>query len=197
MAGPVDDGESWKLGDIIKDSNGKEWKIVKLGSGVTRSHKDDADGNLLYDDIGVDMIVLQFAEPSKKVKKGRKWEMIEGAREQVIINIMDDRFVNLSDDVRRRIDLRKADESLLSTEIDPSVRESFVADRSTIASSIGTCDSNHLDNDDNSFNTDWIAVEAEEAIGMINDGEENTLLEAVTSSSNSNETEMRELHQLW
>jgi hypothetical protein len=42
-AGPVDDGESWNLGDIVKDSNGKEWKIVKLGSGVTRSHK-DADG---------------------------------------------------------------------------------------------------------------------------------------------------------
>jgi hypothetical protein len=156
MADPVDDGESWKLGDIIKDNNGKEWKLVKLGSGVTRSHK-DADGNLLYDDIGGDMIVLQFAEPSKKVKKGRKWEVIEGAREQVIINIMDDRFVNLSDEVRRRIDLRKADESLMSTEIDPSVRESFVADRSTIASSIGTCDSNHFDNDDNSFNTDWIA----------------------------------------
>jgi hypothetical protein len=58
--------------------------------------------------------------------------VIESAREQVIINIMDDRFVNLSDEVRRRIDLRKANESLLSTEIDPSVRESFVADRSTI-----------------------------------------------------------------
>jgi hypothetical protein len=39
---------------------------------------------------------------------------------------MDDRFVNLSDEVRRRSDLRKADESLLSTEIDLSVRESFV-----------------------------------------------------------------------
>jgi hypothetical protein len=39
---------------------------------------------------------------------------------------MDDRFVNVSDEVRRRIDLRKADESLLSTEIDLSVRESFV-----------------------------------------------------------------------
>jgi hypothetical protein len=62
-AGPVDDGESWNFGDIVKDSNGKEWKIVKLGSGVTRSHK-DADGNILNDNIGVDMIVLQFAEPS-------------------------------------------------------------------------------------------------------------------------------------
>jgi hypothetical protein len=67
-ARPVDDGESSHLGDIVKDSNGKEWKTVKLGSGVTTSHK-DADGNIPYDDIGVDMIVLQFAEPSKKVKK--------------------------------------------------------------------------------------------------------------------------------
>jgi hypothetical protein len=93
-------------------------------------------------------------------RKSRKWEVIKGAREQVIIDIIrtsHDRFVNLSDEVRRCIDLRKADESLLSTEIDPSVRESFVADRSTIASSIGSCDSNHFDNDNNSFNTDWIA----------------------------------------
>jgi hypothetical protein len=107
-AGPVDDEESWNLGDVVKDSNGKEWKIVKLCSGVTRSHR-DADGNILYDNIGVDMIVLQFAATSKKVKKARKWEVVEGAREQVIINIIDDRLVNLSDEVRRRIDLRKAD----------------------------------------------------------------------------------------
>jgi hypothetical protein len=124
-------------------------------------------------------------------RKSRKWEVIKGAREQVIIDIIrtsHDRFANLSDEVRRRIDLRKADESLLSTEIDPSVRESFVADRSTIASSIGSCDSYHFDNDNNSFNTDWIAEEAEEAIGMNNDGDGNTSLVAVTSSSNSNET---------
>jgi hypothetical protein len=46
----------------------------------------------------------------------------------------------------------------------------------------------HSDNDNNSFNTDWIAEEAEEAIGMNNDGEENTSLEAVNSSSNLNGT---------
>jgi hypothetical protein len=60
----------------MKDSNRKEWKIAKLGSGETRSHK-DADGNILYENIGADMIVLQFAEPSKKVEEGRKWEVIE------------------------------------------------------------------------------------------------------------------------
>jgi hypothetical protein len=67
-AGPVDDGESWNLGDIVKDSNGKEWKIVKLGSGVTRSHEDADDRNILDDNIGVDMIVLQFAEPSRNYR---------------------------------------------------------------------------------------------------------------------------------
>jgi hypothetical protein len=56
-ADPVDDGETWNLGDIIKDRQGKVWKIVKIGRGETRSHK-DADGNLLYDNIGVDMMVL-------------------------------------------------------------------------------------------------------------------------------------------
>jgi hypothetical protein len=61
-ADPVDDGETWNFGDIIKDRQGKEWKIVKIGSGETRSHK-DADGNLLYDNIGGDMMALQFAEP--------------------------------------------------------------------------------------------------------------------------------------
>jgi hypothetical protein len=123
--------------------------------------------------------------------------VIEGAREQVIINIMDGNFFNFSDEVRRRIDLRKVDESLLSTEIDPSVRESSVADRSTIASSIVSCDSNHYDNDDNSSNNDWIAEEAEEAIEMNNDEEENTSLEAVLVAQLQMRLTRRELHQLW
>ena len=65
----------------------------------------------------------------------------------------------LSDAVRQRVNQRKTDESLLSTEIDPSVIESFVVDCSTIASSIASCDSQHYDNDDNIFNTDWVAEE--------------------------------------
>jgi hypothetical protein len=36
------------------------------------------------------MMVVKFADPAKKVKKGRKWEVIEGAREQELTNITDE-----------------------------------------------------------------------------------------------------------
>ena len=40
MDNQVSDAETWNLGDIIKDNTNKEWKLVKVGSGETRSHKD-------------------------------------------------------------------------------------------------------------------------------------------------------------
>jgi hypothetical protein len=86
----------------------------------------------VYDSIGGELVVLQFSEPTKKVKKGIKWELVEGAKEHVIIKLMDDKYTNLSEAVRHRINERKLEESLLSTEIDPSVIASFVADQSTI-----------------------------------------------------------------
>jgi hypothetical protein len=67
------------LGVIIRDDTNKEWKIVKVGSGETRSHK-DSDNKLVYDNIGGELVVLQFSEPTKKVKKGRKWEVVEGVK---------------------------------------------------------------------------------------------------------------------
>ena len=77
---------------------------------------------------------------TKKVKKGKKWELVEGAKEHVIIKLMDDKYTNLSEAVRQRINQSEIEESLLSTKIDPSVIASFVADRSTIASSIASCE---------------------------------------------------------
>ena len=137
MDNQVSDAETWNLGDIIKDNTNKEWKLVKVGSGETRSHK-DSENQLVYDNVGGELVVLQFSEPTKKVKKGKKWELVEGAKEHVIIKLMDNKYTNLSEAVRQRINERKLEESLFSTEIDPSVIASFVADRSTIASSIAT-----------------------------------------------------------
>jgi hypothetical protein len=46
MDNQVSDAETWKLGVIIKDDTNKEWKLVKVGSGETRSHK-DAEKNFI------------------------------------------------------------------------------------------------------------------------------------------------------
>ena len=52
---------------------------MKVGSGETRSHK-DSENKLVYDNIGGELVVLQFSEPTKKVKKRRNWELVEGVK---------------------------------------------------------------------------------------------------------------------
>ena len=52
---------------------------MKVGGGETRSHK-DSDNKLVYDNIGGELVVLQFSEPTKKVKKRRNWELVEGVK---------------------------------------------------------------------------------------------------------------------
>ena len=111
MDNQVSDAETWNLGDIIKDNTNKAWKLVKVGSGETRSHK-DSDNKFVCDNIGGELVALQFSEPTKKVKKGKKWELVEGAKEHVIIKLMDVKYTNLSEAVRHRINERKLEESL-------------------------------------------------------------------------------------
>jgi hypothetical protein len=63
MDNQVSDAETWNLGDIIKDDTKKEWKLVKVGSGETRSHM-DSDNKFVCDNIGGELVALQFSEPT-------------------------------------------------------------------------------------------------------------------------------------
>ena len=100
----------WKIGDAVRETlSRKIWQIVELGVGDCESYR-KANGEVFYDNQGSDRVCLQFVEQSTKVKRGKKYVVVQGRKDTLWIDKATTEFENESYAVRVSSSLRVAEE---------------------------------------------------------------------------------------
>jgi hypothetical protein len=105
------EGEDWKLGDAVKDKlSNTMWKVVELGVGDCDCFL-KLNGEVEFHNQGDARAKIQFVEPAKKVKKGKKWVVVEGKKESFCIDKGAEEYENDSCRVRIAGAARESEES--------------------------------------------------------------------------------------